>query len=78
MKQIRRGMQDYEYFWLAKAAGADPSPVVNAIIRRALDKTNRGWGSPGDWERDPARWLEARKKLAALILKAKNSPEASK
>jgi len=68
MKQIRRGMQDYEYFWLAKAAGADPSPVVNAIIRRALDKTNRGWGSPGDWERDPTRWLEARKKLAALIL----------
>lgn len=75
MKQVRRGMQDYQYFTLAKAAGADPTSVVDSIIRRALGSAGLRWGSPGQWDRDPARWLEARKQLAALILE-RQSPRS--
>lgn len=68
MKQIRRGMQDYEYMWLARQRGKNPNLVVNSIIQKALDETTRGWGKPGEWSHDPEEWFHARVKLAKMIM----------
>ncbi|MFC1699966.1 glycoside hydrolase domain-containing protein [Candidatus Omnitrophota bacterium] len=68
LKQLRRGMQDYEYIYLAKKMGKDPQPIVNSIVKRALSETQRSGGSHGEWSRDPEDWFKARKKLASLIL----------
>ncbi len=67
LKMVRRGMQDYEYFWLAKQRGKDPDPVVDRIIRRALDETTRPEYTAGEWSKDPKDWARARAELAAMI-----------
>ncbi len=77
LKQLRRGMQDYEYMYLAKAKGADPESIVNTIIVRALDETKRLGGSYGEWSRNPSDWFIARENLAHLILGEKLTPMKS-
>jgi len=68
LKEIRRGMQDYEYMYLAKERGADPDRIVNSIIVRALDEARRGAGNPGEWSHDPAEWFRARQDIGRLIV----------
>lgn len=36
MKMVRRGIQDYEYFHLARTRGINPDPIVSSIIRKGL------------------------------------------
>lgn len=74
LKMVRRGMQDYEYFWLAKQRGGDPDPVVSRIIRRALDEATRPEYTAGEWSRDPADWARARAELAAMITSSPPQP----
>jgi len=37
MKAFRRGMQDYEYLWLAKQKNIDTTAIVNNIVPHAFD-----------------------------------------
>lgn len=69
IKGIRRGLQDYEYLWLAKKKGGDVKSIVDEMIPAALSETKRGRYDCGEWPHDPMVWLETRKKLAAMILK---------
>jgi len=74
MKQIRRGMQDYEYFWLAAQKGkkTKADDLAGRIIPKALHEAASGYGDrfygKGAWERDPRKWSAARRELAAAIL----------
>ena len=79
MKQVRRGMQDYEYFWMLKEMGQGEfaDTLVNGVIRRALmdswvkgEFTSKPWG---DWSRDPAKWDDAIRQAAQAIETASGS-----
>jgi hypothetical protein len=70
LKQARRGMQDYEYLWLAARAGhrAGADAIARRLVRRALHEAGPlgRQGAPGAWARDPRSWAAARAELAAL------------
>lgn len=59
LKLIREGLEDYEYFVLAAAAGAHEE--VDRMVERVAEAT---W----KWSSDPDRLLETRRELAALIV----------
>ena len=73
LKQMRRGMQDYEYFHLLKESGKGElaDAVARRIIKAALQDSTNGFGDkvfgPGKWERDPAAWAAARREMAEAI-----------
>lgn len=58
LKGLRRGSQDYEYFWLlshAKGGSQMGNEAVNAIVHGSFDdKTSLG--APGTWVHDPDEW----------------------
>lgn len=73
LKQVRRGMQDYEYMWLAsqKVGKKKVDEVVNGIIGSALSQAKpvrRGKYVFGNWSHDPEEWFHARVKLAKMIM----------
>ena len=60
LKNLRDGMEDYEYFvLLQQRAGRQ---AVDEIVRQAVPT----WGT---WDRNPYRLLELRKLLAREILR---------
>ena len=61
MKSLRRGLQDYEYLYLAKELGKEreTESVVNSVIP-----------APKKWNEDVNAWYEARIKIAEIILSA--------
>ena len=73
LKQIRRGMQDYEYLWLLAQKGdrARADAIARHLVPRALYEAAPGFGDayngPGAWQRDPREWARARRDLAAAI-----------
>ena len=71
LKQVRRGMQDYEYLWLAARRGAEATAdaIAGQLVRRALHEAGPlgQVGAPGAWERDPRAWAAARRELARAI-----------
>jgi hypothetical protein len=71
LKQVRRGMQDYEYLWLAaRGARRDLSDdVARRLVPRALDEAGKrgAIGPRGRWERDPRAWAAGRRELAGAI-----------
>ncbi len=67
MKMVRRGIQDYEYFRLARDAGADPGAVVDSIVRRGLKAAGEAGIDPKAWSRDPEDWYRARDELGRMI-----------
>ena len=80
LKQIRRGMQDYEYFYLLDQCGRGDlaDSVAKRIIRSAIDSaSSSNYGdehySKGNWERDPAKWAAARSEMAAAIVKSRSA-----
>jgi hypothetical protein len=79
MKQIRRGMQDYEYFWLLAQKGQAQSAKADEICKRIMPRSlyEAAGGQPGKrewhygkgaWQRDPRQWSAARAELAQQIL----------
>jgi hypothetical protein len=77
LKEVRRGMQDYEYLWLAsKLDAARVDAIARRIVPRALYEagTLGQIGSRGAWERDPRAWASARRELAAIISAASEPP----
>ncbi|MBN1348817.1 DUF4091 domain-containing protein [candidate division KSB1 bacterium] len=72
MKALRRGLQDYEYLWLAKQKGctAEVEKIVNAVIPNpALGDAIEGTVCYLRGEGASAVWHDARIRLAQLILK---------
>jgi hypothetical protein len=70
LKEVRRGMQDYEYLWLAaQRDGARTEAIARRIVPRALHEAGPlgKLGSRGAWERDPRVWASARRQLAEII-----------
>ena len=72
LKEVRRGMQDYEYLWLARRAGegAKADAIARRLVPRALWEAGalgQVGRRRGAWERDPRAWAAARKELADAI-----------
>lgn len=71
LKQVRRGMQDYEYLWLAarRGHGSKADAVARRLVPRALHEAGPlgKMGAAGAWERDPRAWAAGRRELADLI-----------
>ncbi len=71
LKEVRRGMQDYEYLWLVKSAGnpAKADAIARRLVPRALHEAGPlgRIGARGAWERDPRAWAAARRELAKAI-----------
>ena len=69
LKQLRRGAQDYEYFWLA---GRDPQGKaladqgVAAVIHDPL-RTDQSWGLPGMWNHNSEAWEALRLRLGKYL-----------
>ncbi len=70
LKQVRRGMQDYEYLWLLAERGqrALADQLATELVPRALHEAAAGFGSQyfgrGAWQRDPRAWAQARTQMA--------------
>lgn len=67
MKALRRGMQDYEYLWLARenGMGALADQAAEAMIPEALGAA--AGRSTTAWSKDPADWEAARTALAEAL-----------
>jgi hypothetical protein len=69
LKLMRRGNQDYEYFWLlSKKPGGKEQ--ADAIAKSAIHDplgTTASWGSPGMWQHNAEEWDKARAKMGELI-----------
>ncbi|MCA9665040.1 MAG: DUF4091 domain-containing protein [Myxococcales bacterium] len=69
LKNWRRGIEDVEYMVLAEQAGkgAEAKAIVDELVPKAF-RENVGSGDQApSWPQDGERWLEARRRLAALI-----------
>jgi hypothetical protein len=74
MKNFRRGMQDYEYLWLARRTGVPEETIkriVGEIIPAALDEVDQG-GQP-KYAGKGYLYEKARKELAELLEKREMS-----
>jgi hypothetical protein len=73
LKQVRRGMQDYEYLWLARERGhgAVAERVSRRLVPRALHEAGPlgELGARGAWSRDPRAWAAGRLELAEAVLR---------
>jgi hypothetical protein len=71
LKNLRRGVQDYEYLWLARQAGVGMDAIVNAVVPAAFNDYN---GNTFTCQSDQPIWAnkgylyeEARRQLAELL-----------
>lgn len=76
MKSLRRGLLDYEYFYLLRSLGGDPDPLVSRVVHHALNEqeikpywNHPLWAKHGDWSHDPADWDRARREAAQEIVR---------
>jgi len=67
LKMVRRGIQDYEYFLLARRRGLNPDPLVDSIVRRGLGETGAYGIDPSAWSRFPEEWYRVRDALGGMI-----------
>jgi hypothetical protein len=65
LKNIREGMEDYEYMQILSDLGA------RAVVDEVVQGIGRSWT---DWERDPAKVYAARARLAENILARSKKP----
>jgi hypothetical protein len=69
LKLMRRGSQDYEYFWLLsqKKGGKEKADgIADSVIHDPLGKTG-AWGAPGMWGHNAEDWDRARIRMGDLI-----------
>ena len=75
LKGLRRGSQDYEYFWLLSQSSGGKAIVrdaVNSIIPKPLPLAygrKVSLGSPGMWRHNPDEWDKVRLRLGDEIEK---------
>ncbi|MFN7997734.1 MAG: DUF4091 domain-containing protein [Bryobacteraceae bacterium] len=78
LKLLRRGSQDYEYFWLlgrSEQGRALADRTAKAIINEPLG-TRGAWGSAGMWSHDAEKWERARYEMGDAIEKLGASAQA--
>lgn len=71
LKLMRRGSQDYEYFWLlSQQAGGKTKAdaIASSVIHEPLGSAET-WGAAGMWKHDAEDWERARIQMGALIEK---------
>ncbi len=71
LKGLRRGSQDYEYFWLLSQTAGGKQKVdeaVNGVLHGSIDG-KVSMGAPGMWKHDPDEWDRVRLKLGEAIAK---------
>jgi hypothetical protein len=72
LKQLRRGSQDYEYFWLLsqlKGGSAMVDGAMNAVLHSSITDAKASLGAPGMWAHDPDEWDRVRMKFGQTIEK---------
>lgn len=80
LKGLRRGSQDYEYFWLlsrSKGGRETVDEAVNAVLHGAIDDKS-ALGAPGMWMHDPDEWERVRLKFGEAIEKLRGVPAGSR
>jgi len=78
LKGLRRGSQDYEYFWLlsqSKAGRETVDEAVKAVLHGTIDDKT-ALGAPGMWAHDPDEWDRVRVKLGEAIEKLQSAHKA--
>ncbi len=75
MKAYRRGIQDYEYMWLAEQAGKGAE--VQSILANVLPHVMEDAVTPPDWSNQDYVYEDARRDLANLILGNENQPPSA-
>lgn len=72
LKNLRRGIQDYEYLWLARRAGIDVSDIVDAVVPAAFNDYNgTSFTSQADqplWASQGYRYEQAKREITKRIL----------
>ena len=69
LKLLRRGSQDYEYFWLLarkRDGRARADQIAGSVIHEPMG-TKGAWGSPGMWSHNAEEWERARITMGDLI-----------
>jgi len=77
LKGMRRGSQDYEYFWLLSQTPAGRKRVdaaVNTMLTGTIDEKT-SLGAPGMWVHDPDEWERLRFEFGEAIEKAQPAAE---
>ncbi|NLT51206.1 MAG: DUF4091 domain-containing protein [Ignavibacteria bacterium] len=67
MKSWRRGVQDYEYLWLAKQAGINSDEIVNKIVPHAFDEWKVSKTFYASWPDRGYKYEDARRELAEMM-----------
>ena len=71
LKLLRRGSQDYEYFWLLarkKGGRAIADEIAASVIHEPMGKRG-AWGTPGMWSHNAEEWERDRYRMGDLIQK---------
>ena len=72
LEGLRRGSQDYEYFWLLSQSAGEKEGVdtaVNTILHGSFTGRSSSLGAPGMWNHDPDEWDRVRLKFGEAIEK---------
>lgn len=67
LKALRRGIQDYGYFALAREAGLNIESTLRLVVRRGLGVTGAYGIDRRAWSRDPEAWYQARDKVGEIL-----------
>jgi hypothetical protein len=72
LKALRRGLQDYEYFWLLRQAGqgSEADQLVDGIVH-TLPFGPASMGNTEIWKNDPEAWEAARTRAGTLLARPK-------
>lgn len=77
LKNLRRGMQDYEYFWLAREAGIDVSAIIDKVVPHAFNDYSREFVSQAQqptWATRGSVYESARREIAERLSSITPSP----
>ncbi len=68
LKALRRGLQDYEYFWLLRqeGRGADADRLVDGVVH-TVPFGAASVGNTEIWKNDPEAWQAARIRAGNLL-----------
>lgn len=73
MKELRRGLLDYEYLWLARANGL--GVFADSVAARMIPQALGDAGATASWPRDPLTWEQARRDLADALTGARSAQD---
>ena len=69
LDELRRGSQDYEYFWLLahkKGGRVVADSIANSVVHEPMGR-RAAWGSPGMWSHNGEEWERDRYRMGDLI-----------